>query len=156
MSLQSSNPSSHQVLSCADGIAVMWQDFLLLVGRVLVGLVFVIYGWDHIVDIPKWAATFPNRGLAPWMAYVAAPAEVLGGLFLIFGFATRYTVLVLLFFMIVAAFSSHAFWSVPPAQRGNQGAHFWKNITIMGGLVILFVTAGGRASLDQVLFRKKS
>jgi len=149
------SPSSHALLSCTDGLAVMWRDFLLLVGRVMVGLVFVVYGWDHILDMPKWAATFPGRGLAPWMAYIAAPAEILGGLFLIVGFATRYTVLVLLFFMIVAAFSSHAFWSVPPAQRGNQGAHFWKNITIIGGLVVLFVSAGGRISLDRILFRNK-
>lgn len=147
-------PSSHALLSHTDRLAVMWQDFLLLVGRILLGWVFLLYGWGKLFNIAGYATTFPRRGLAEWMAYVAVPAEFLGGLFLILGFATRYTVLVLLFFMIVASFSSHAFWSVPDAQRGNQGAHFWKNITIFGGLVILFVTGPGRISLDRLLCRK--
>lgn len=147
-------PSSHALLSYTDRVAVMWQDFLLLVGRILLGWIFLFYGWGKLGNIPGYAATFPRRGLAEWMAYVAVPAEFLGGLFLILGFATRYTVLVLLFFMVVASFSSHAFWSVPDAQRGNQGAHFWKNVTIFGGLVILFVTGAGRISVDRLLSRK--
>lgn len=151
---ESDSPSSHALLSYTDRLAAMWHDFLLLVGRVLIGWIFLLYGWGKLGNIPGYATTFPRRGLAEWMAYIAVPAEVLGGLFLILGFATRYTVLVLLFFMIVASFSSHAFWSVPEAQRGNQGAHFWKNISIMGGLMLLFVTAGGRLALDHVLSRK--
>lgn len=156
MTFQSdTTPSSHALLSHTDRYAVLWQDFLLLVGRVMIGWVFVYYGWGKLFNIAGYATTFPGRGLSPWMAYIAVPAEFLGGLFLILGFATRYTVLVMLFFMIVAAFSSHAFWSVIPAQRGNQEAHFWKNIMIMGGLVLLFVTAAGRLSLDHILFRKR-
>jgi putative oxidoreductase len=147
-------PSSHPSLSYSDSIAGTWQDFLLLVGRVLIGWIFLLYGWGKLGSIPAYAKSFPGRGLAEWMAYIAVPVEFLGGLALVLGFATRYAVLVMLFFMIVASFSSHAFWSVPDAQRGNQGAHFWKNIAIMGGMVLLFVTAGGRFSLDRILFRK--
>ncbi|MPZ58158.1 MAG: DoxX family membrane protein [Rhizobiales bacterium] len=156
MTIQSdvSSPSSHALLSYTDRIAVLWQDFLLLVGRVMIGWVFLWYGWGKLFNIAGYAKSFPGRGLQEWMAYIAVPAEVLGGLFLILGFATRYTVLVMLFFMIVAALSSHAFWSVLPAQRGNQEAHFWKNIMIMGGLLLLFVTSAGRFSLDRILFRK--
>jgi uncharacterized membrane protein YphA (DoxX/SURF4 family) len=65
------------------------------------------------------------------MVYIAVPAELFIGLALLLGFATRYAVLVALFFMLVASFSAHAYWSVPEAQRGNQTAHFWKNISIM-------------------------
>ena len=89
------------------------------------------------------------------MAYIAVPAELFIGLALLLGFATRYAVLVALFFMLVASFSSHAYWSVPEAQRGNQTAHFWKNISIMGGLVILFITGAGRYSLDWMLGKRR-
>jgi putative oxidoreductase len=149
------SPSSHTLLSHTDRIAAMWQDFLLLVGRVLIGWIFLLYGWGKLGNIAGYAKSFPGRGLAEWMAWIAVPVEFLGGLALVLGFATRYAILVMLFFMIVASFSSHAFWSVPEAQRGNQGAHFWKNIAIMGGMVLLFVTAGGRFSLDRILFRKR-
>lgn len=154
MTLQS-DQSSHPWLSHADGLASAWRDFLLLFGRVGMGWIFLFYGWTKIWNIPGYATTFPARGLAPWMAYVAVPVEFLGGLALVLGLGTRYVVLVILFFMVVASFSSHAFWSVPDAQRGNQGAHFWKNITIMGGFALLFATGGGRFSLDRFLSRKR-
>jgi putative oxidoreductase len=153
MSMQNTGSSSSW-LTCTDAMAAQWQDFLLLVGRVLVGWVFVFYGWGKLWDIPKYAMTFPGRGLSPWMAYIAVPVEFFVGLALVLGFATRYAVLVMLLFMIVASFSSHAYWSVPEAQRGNQGAHFWKNITIMGGMVLLFITGAGRFALDRMLSRK--
>ena len=155
MSLQTSNPSSHRCLSYADSIAAMWQDFLLLVGRIMLGWIFFQSGWGKIGNIAGYAKSFPRRGLAEWMAYISVPAEFLGGLFLILGFATRYTVLVMLFFTVVASFSSHAYWSVPEAQRASQASSFWKNISIMGGLIVLFVSAAGRFSLDNLLFRKQ-
>lgn len=81
--------------------------------------------------------------------------RVFGDLFLIFGFAMRYTVLLILFFTIVATFSSHAYWSGPEAQRSVQASSFWKNVAIMGGLIVLFVSAAGRFSLDNFLVRKR-
>jgi putative oxidoreductase len=148
------SPSSHALLSHTDRVAALWQDFLLLVGRILLGWIFFQSGWQKIGNIPAYSKTFPRRGLQEWMAYVSVPAELVGGLFLILGFATRYTALVLLFFLIVASFSSHAYWSVPEAQRANQSSQFWKNISIMGGMIVLFVTAAGRLSLDRVLLRR--
>ncbi len=156
MAFQSSSPSSHVLLSYADNLASTWQDALLLVGRIMLGWIFLQAGWGKIFDIAGYATTFPRRGLEPWMAYISVPAETICGLFLIFGFATRYSILVLLFFMVVASFSSHAYWSFPEAQRAVQSSQFWKNVSITGGLLVLFVTAAGRFSLDTILFRKKN
>lgn len=153
MSMQSN--SSLPMLSCADKLAAQWQDFLLLVGRVVLGWIFVFYGWGKLFTIAQYSTTFPGRGLSPWMAYIAVPVEFFVGVALLLGFATRYSVLILLFFMLVASFSSHAYWSVPSAQRGNQSAHFWKNISMMGGLVLLFITGPGRFSLDSLLAKKQ-
>jgi len=147
--------SSLPMLSCADKLAAQWQDFLLLVGRVVLGWIFVFYGWGKLFTIAQYSTTFPGRGLSPWMAYIAVPVEFFVGLALLLGFATRYSVLILLFFMLVASFSSHAYWSVPDAQRGNQTAHFWKNISMMGGLLLLFITGPGRFSLDSILAKKQ-
>jgi putative oxidoreductase len=154
---QSNTPqSSHRLLSYTDGIAAMWADFLLLVGRILLGWIFMQSGWGKIFNIAGYAKTFPGRGLQPWMAYVSVPAEFFGGIFLIIGFATRYTSLVLVFFLIVASFSSHAYWTFPEGQQRNiQSSQFWKNIAILGGMVVLFVQAAGRISIDYLLARGK-
>jgi putative oxidoreductase len=150
------SPSSHAVLSHTDRLAVAWQDFLLLVGRVMIGWIYVQSGWRKMGDIPGFASSMPRRGLPEFLGYIAPPVEVIGGLAILLGFATRYGALLILLFTIIATFSSHAYWSVPDAQRGAQHTQFWKNVTMMGGLVVLFVTAGGRISLDHLLFRKKS
>ena len=71
------------------------------------------------------------------------------------GFATRYAALVMLLFVIIASFSSHRYWAVEPAQVANQSSHFWKNVSMKGGLVLLFITGAGRYALDWMLAKKR-
>jgi putative oxidoreductase len=152
---QTPNTSSHPLLSYTDSIATMWRDFLLLVGRTMIGWIFFQSGWGKLWNVAAVAKSFPRRGLAEWMAYISVPTEFLGGLSLILGVATRYTALVMLLFAVVASFSSHAYWSAPDVQRASQATNFWKNVSIMGGLVALFVSAAGRISLDNLLRRNE-
>lgn len=148
------SPSSHPLLSYADGVAATWTDLLILVGRVAVGWIYMQSGFRKIFDMAAVAKTYPARGLPEFMAYVATPIELVVGLFLVIGFATRYSAFVILVFTIVASFSSHAYWTFPEAQRAMQHTQFWKNMTMKGGLILLFVTAGGRYSVDWLLRRK--
>jgi len=153
MSMQESQ-GTPSYLSCTDGLAAQWQDFLLLVARVLMGWIFVSSGWNKLMDIPGFVKTMPRRDLPEFLGYVAPPVEFVGGVFLLVGFATRYTSLVILLFLIIATFSSHRYWNFPEAQRGNQNSHFWKNVAMMGGAVLLFITGAGRFAVDRVLSRK--
>ena len=52
-------------------------------------------------------------------------------------------------FTLVAALIAHRFWEVDPAQYMNQMNHFMKNITIVGGFLVLYVMGAGRFSLDR-------
>ena len=152
MSLQT---SSHPALSGADGLANATSDFLLLFGRILLGWIFVRSGYGKIFDIAAYSATFPARGLAPWMAYIAVPVEFFGGLALLLGIATRYVAIVMAIFLVVASFSSHAYWNMTDvAQRRVNDSQFWKNISMLGGMVIFFVAGPGRFSVDAWLRRK--
>ena len=139
-------------LYLADGLAARGQDFLLLAGRVLIGWIFIQSGWGKLMDIPKFAATMARRGLPDFLGYLAPPVEFFGGLFLVLGFATRYTTLLMLLFMIIATFSSHRYWTfTDPAQYTSQSSNFWKNVSMTGGIVLLFVTGAGRYAIDRLL-----
>lgn len=146
------SPSSW--LACTDGIATQWQDLLLLLARVLFGWTFVMSGWGKLMNISGFVATMPRRGLPDFLGYVAPFVEFIGGVLVIAGLATRYASLIMLLFIIIAAFSSHRYWVAEPAQVTNQSAHFWKAVTMMGGAVLLFITGAGRYSLDAMLRRK--
>ena len=148
-------PSSHPTLSMADAVAANTADFVLLCGRILMGWIFVRSGYGKIFDIAAYSTTFPARGLMPWMAYIAVPVELFGGLALILGLATRYVAAVLVVFVLVASFSSHAYWLMTDANlRRINDSSFWKNIAMIGGLLFLFVTGPGRLSVDRLLARR--
>ncbi len=143
------------MLTHADALAARWQDFLLLVGRVMLGWIFLMSGWRKLMDVPAFVKTMPRRDLPEFLGYIAPPVEFLGGLFLLLGFATRYTALIMFVFLLFATFSSHRYWNFPEAQQANQSSHFWKNISMTGGFFLLFVTGAGRYALDAVLMRRR-
>jgi len=147
------NPSSHRYLSYTDGIATAWWDFLLLLARVLAGWIFLQSGWSKLGNIPGFATRLVSRGVPEFLAYIAPFVEFLGGLGLVLGVATRYSALLLILFTIAATWTSHAFWTFPEAERGRQFTQFWKNVSMIGGLLALFAAAGGRFSLDRLLRR---
>ena len=152
MSMQS---GSHPALSGADQLAANTSDFFLLVGRILLGWIFVRSGYGKIFDIAAYGATFPARGMPTWLAYIAVPAEFFGGIALILGLATRYVAVVMVVFMLVATFTSHRYWDFTDvAQRRIQDSAFYKNIAIMGGFLIVFASGAGRFSLDGLLRRR--
>jgi putative oxidoreductase len=148
--------SSHPALSGADAFSASAADIILLIGRVLRGWIFVRSGYGKIFDIAAYGATFPARGMPAWLAYIAVPAEFSGGIALILGLATRYVVLVMLVFMLVATFSTHHYWTfTDAAQRRIQDSAFYKNVAMSGGFLFLFVAGAGRISLDAWLAKKR-
>jgi putative oxidoreductase len=154
MTLQGGN-SSHPALSGADGLAASTADIVLLIGRILLGWIFVRSGYGKIFNVEAVANSFPLRGLPPFLAYIAVPFELFGGIALIFGLATRYVVLGFVIFMLVATFSSHRYWEFADAAiRRNQDSSFYKNMAMLGGFFFLFVCGAGRLSVDSWLRRR--
>ena len=147
--------SSHPALSHADGLAASTSDVVLLIGRILLGWIFVRSGYGKLFDIGAVAASFPPRGIPAFMAYISVPVEFFGGLALIFGFATRYVVVLMVGFMLVATFSSHRYWEISDLARQRiQDSSFWKNMAMLGGFAFLFVIGPGRLSIDGWLRKR--
>jgi len=94
MTVQSSE-SSHPLLSCTDGVAASTTDILLLVGRVLIGWLFLSSSWGKLANIAGFegyltALKAPAPGI---MAWIGALVEFLVGITLILGIGTRYAAL---------------------------------------------------------------
>ena len=148
--------SSFDQLYLSDGIATQGRDVFLLGARLGLGAIFLMSGWNKLFDLAKVAASFPARGLPAELGYVAPFVECFGGLFLIIGLATRYSALVMLAFTVVATFSSHRYWTFTDAAAyGQQFTQFWKNMTMKGALLALFVAGPGKLSIDGLLRRSR-
>jgi putative oxidoreductase len=129
----------------------LWQDFLLLVGRMLMGWIFVESGWRKLMGMDAFIASLASRRVpyAGVMGWIGASVEFFGGLAIILGFATRCAALVMIVFVIVATLIGHRYWEIADAAaRRMQQSHFAKNITLIGGFVLLGVTGAGRFSVD--------
>jgi putative oxidoreductase len=153
---QTLGTTSPAAFARTDAIAAGAGDVCALVGRVLLGWVFLIGSWGKLTGIAGFTGYIttlkvPAPGL---MAWVGAIAELLVGVTLVFGVATRYGAVLGFIFVVVATAIAHRYWEFPAAQQLGQYINFMKNISIMGGMLLLFITGAGRFSLDGWLGRK--
>ena len=126
------------------------QNTTALVGRILLGLLFVMSGFEKITGF-QGTVDYISAGGLP-MAKVVAVLTILielgGGLMIIFGFYARWAAYALAAFSLLAALVFHGYWAVPEAEKYGQYLNFWKNVTIAGGMLVLAAFGPGSISLD--------
>ena len=121
-----------------------------LIARLLLALMFVLAGLSKFAGLEGTAGYIASKGLPlPMVLAVATAAlELLGGLALIVGFQARWAVLVLAGFTLVASVIFHNFWAMPADQAFMQQLMFMKNLSVAGGLLLIFAFGAGAVSLD--------
>lgn len=124
---------------------------LILAGRVLLALMFILSGFGKLTHLPDTAAYFTGAGLpAPMIvAVLVGLLELLGGLAIATGFKARWAALVLAFFTLGASLVAHRYWSMPADQQMIQQLLFMKNLSVAGGLLVLAALGPGPASLGH-------
>jgi putative oxidoreductase len=139
-----------------DSIANGGSDLILLICRLGLACLFYFSIQGKLADMEGFVASLASRGVPGGMAmgYLAVTVEIVGSLAIVFGLATRYAALLLVLFVIVATAISHRYWDVPPEQVRSQTTQFYKNVGIIAGYLLLFLTGPGRFSLDHVFGRK--
>ena len=133
-------------------------DIIVLLGRVALGAIFVKSGLQKLTALSAFAASLAGRGIpesATW-AVIGAMVEFVGGIMIITGLRVRAASLLMILFVIVATGISHRYWEfADAAARRAQESQFFKNLSILGGFLLLFVCGSGRFSLDTLLRRRK-
>lgn len=128
------------------------------IARVLMSIVFIVFGYLQFTNIGAYianpavvkAAGLTGGILSPTIiAYLVAAIDLFGGLLILVGFQTRWAALVLLVFTILTLFLAHNFWTMDgPARIGNM-VNFYKNLVVIGALLMLWTFGGGPYSLDR-------
>lgn len=126
------------------------QNPLALFGRLLLAVLFVPAGLMKIGGFAGTVGYIASKGLPlPEVAAAAAIAVEVGvGLALLVGWQTRWAALVLALFTLVASFIFHNFWAVPADQMMAQQQFFFKNMAVVGGLLLLCANGAGSLSVD--------
>ena len=122
-----------------------------LVGRVLVALIFAWFGYLKLVGFSGTVAYFHRLGfpLPEVSAVLAVVFELGGGVLLILGWKARWVAWAMVVYTVIATAVAHRYWSYPADQAFNQMSHFFKNISLIGGLILLAAFGPGPVSVDR-------
>ena len=110
------------------------RSFGLLLFRVAIGLVFFMHGWSKVNGLGGVEAMFVALGLWAWVGVFIAWLEVVGGLALILGVATRFFGLVFAIEMLVAVFIT--------GLGGGYRSHEMELFLMLASLGIAFAGSG--------------
>ncbi|MBO1358805.1 DoxX family protein [Acetobacter sacchari] len=129
--------------------AIISRDALLLAARLALSLLFIIMGWGKLSDYSGAVAYMAQTGApVPAVAAIVAILAELGiGLALVLGVLVSPLAIALALYTVVTGFIGHHFWTMDGAIRYDMMIHFYKNISIAGGLVALAVAGPGRFAL---------
>lgn len=126
-------------------------DWLALIGRVTLSLIFILGGFGKITGFAgsvAYAASagmpFPELGIV-----VAILVEFVGGIMLLVGYKTRLAALALAVLIVPINYYFHADF----AQQ-LQMTMFMKNVAILGGMLMAAAHGAGKFSVDSWMQKK--
>ena len=117
------------------------SDVVLLVGRILLGLIYALAIFSLLKgEVPTgFAASGAKLVALPavvvWIGYII---KVTAGICVLIGFQTRLAALALAVFTLITAINFHDF----------GGAVFMKEMSMIGGLLLLAIAGPGKISID--------
>jgi putative oxidoreductase len=116
----------------------MTVDLIVLIGRTLLGGMFVVAGFRHLMIVPVLTMAVQARGLPFPQAVVLAGTgfQIDAGLALVFGFFVTWAALGLIAFTVVASVMLVNFWDKEGEERTALTNVFQTNIGLIGGLLL--------------------
>jgi putative oxidoreductase len=130
----------------ANGI----NDEVILAARILLATLFLIFGWRKLRDYSGTVSQMVQVGFAtPILAAAVSMFMELPVAFAVaVGAFTRASAVLLAFYALGTAFAGHRYWTVKGADYVDSLDGFYKNLSIMGGLLLLSITGPGKYSID--------
>ncbi len=126
------------------------DDEVILAARLLLAPLFLIFGARKLRDYAGTVDQIARDG-APLPMLAAAVAifmELPVALAVAVGAFTRPSAVLLALYTLGASLIEHHYWTMTGADRFANMEAFYKNLSIMGGFLLLSVTGAGRYSID--------
>lgn len=130
------------------------EKFVPLLGRILLTLIFFTSGLGKIGGWEQTAGYMSSKGI-PLVSFFLIGAiliEVGGGMSVLLGYKAKIGATALVVFLIPVTILFHNFWTLEGMEQQVQMIMFMKNLTIIGGLLLVVTFGSGPISFDS---RKK-
>jgi putative oxidoreductase len=126
------------------------NDELILAARLLLATLFLIFGWRKLRDYSGTVNQMAQLGVPmPVLAAgVATFMELPVAFAVAVGVFTRPSALLLFLYTLGTALIGHRYWTMTGADQVDSMDSFYKNLSIMGGFLLLYITGAGKYSID--------
>jgi len=130
-----------------------FQDEALLVARFLLVVLFLIFGWGKLTDYSGTVAYMVQSGapLPSVAALVAIITEFFFSVAIVIGIWTKPLAILMALYTLAAALIGHPYWTMSGTDRFANMVDFYKNVSIVSGFFLLYLTGPGRYSVDIML-----
>ena len=122
---------------------------IVLLGRVLFALIFLMTIFNHFSSQTIAYAASQGVPLASLIVPLSGIIAVLGGLSIVLGYHAKFGAWMIVLFLI-AVTPMHKFWGVSdPMMRQMQLVMFLKNLSMLGGALLITQLGAGPWSIDH-------
>lgn len=129
------------------------SDGVILAARLFLAALFLIFGWRKLTDYSGTVSRMVQDGAR--FPALATPVSIFMELPIAFAVAfgafTRPCAVLLALYTLGTALIAHRYWTMTGAKKVDSLESFYKNLSITGGFLLLYVTGAGKYSVDAVL-----
>ena len=133
-------------------------------GRIFIPIVFLVTGIQKVMNIGEIAQMLAANGIpvpdeiVPYLAgipkyealgYLLAVIEIICGLLVLIGLKARWAALVLVVYTACTIIFVHHFWDMQGDALIQNRADALKDLSIMGGLLLIVAVGAGPSSVDD-------
>ena len=126
------------------------NDELILAARLFLATLFLIFGWRKLRDYSGTVSQIAQLGgpMPRLAAAVAIFMELPVAFAVAVGAFARPSALLMFFYTLGTALIGHRYWTVTGPDRVDSLDGFYKNLSIMGGFLLLYIHGAGKYSID--------
>jgi putative oxidoreductase len=140
--------SSRSQSTAAESLSVS-SGAVVLSARLLFALIFLMSGPMHFSGQTIAFAASQGVPLAPIAVPISGALAIAGGLSILLGYRAKIGAWLLIVFLALVTPLMHAFWAVSdPMMHQLQFVMFMKNVSMLGGALLITQLGSGPWSLD--------
>ena len=128
------------------------NDELILAARLLLATLFLIFGWRKLRDYSGTVRQIVQLGgpMPRLAAAIAIFMELPVAIAIAVGAFTRPSALLWVLYTLGTALIGHRYWTMTGAERVDSMDGFYKNLSIVGGFLLLYISGAGKYSIDAL------
>ena len=124
--------------------------YVVLAGRILFSLIFVVASLGHFARGTIQYAASHGVPFAGVLVPLSGALALVGGLSVLVGYRAKVGAWLIVLFLVPVTLTMHAFWAASdPMMMQVQQAMFMKNLSMLGGALLLLYFGAGPFSLDE-------